>query len=73
MDIFITENNRTYVTVDVKTPKDDAAKMANSHFKVSKDRLASDYGWVKDDTLYFEQKRGAKKVWLFWRKTKAEK
>lgn len=73
MDIFVTEDNRTYVTVDLEIPKDKAITLANGHFRISKDRLASDYGWIKKDTLYFEEKRGAKKVWLFWRKSKSEK
>ena len=73
MEIFATEDNRTYVTVDITIPKDRAITIANEHFRISKDRLASGYGWIKKGILYFEEKRGAKKVWLFWRKSKSEK
>ena len=70
---FKTEDNRTYITVDLKIPKDKALTMANSHFKIGKDRIGCSYGWVRRGTLYFKEIPGAKKVWMFWRKTKGEK
>ncbi len=73
MDIFLTEDGRTYVTVDLKETKDKAKTLANKHFHVNKDKLAVSYAWVKKDTLYFEELKSGKKVWLIWRKTVSEK
>lgn len=72
MDIFKTENNRTYIAIDAGVPKDWALTEANSHFCTSIKRLGIDYCWVKDDTLYFKKTNGAKKHWLIWRKTNKE-
>lgn len=72
MDIFVTEENRTYVAISKDHTKDKALTEANKHFKVSKSRLACGDGWIKKDTLYFDEKRGAKKVWLVWRKSEKE-
>ena len=72
MDIYLTEDGRTYITVDLDLTQEKAITKANSHFKIKKDRLSCGFGWVKNDELYFKETRGAKKCWLIWRKTNTE-
>ena len=72
MEIYITNDHRTYIAVELTETLESAKKIANRHFKTKADHLACEHGWIKDDVLYFSPKRGAKKVWLVWRKTKAE-
>jgi hypothetical protein len=70
MAVYVTEDNKSYVALDLSIEKSKVLTLANKYFKTTKDRLVSTYGWVKNDTLYFEEKRGAKKVWLVSRKPK---
>lgn len=72
MDIYQTEEGKTYVAVPLTESKEAAITKANSHFRISKSRLGQGYGWIKADTLYFSEVRGAKKCWLFWRKSSKE-
>ena len=72
MDVYLTEEGRSYVVVDLKETKEKALTKANSHFKIKKERLQIGYGWIKDEGLYFKETRGAKKCWLVWRKTRDE-
>ena len=73
MNIYKTDDNKTYVTVSLDKPEDQALTAANSHFRINKANLGVGYGWEKDDLLYFNEEPGATKAWVFWRKKPGEK
>ena len=63
MEVFKTDEGRSVVAVDRALSEPDALIAANRHFRVKKDRLEIQPACVKNDTLYFGEKRGAKKAW----------
>lgn len=56
----------TYVAVPVSEASNaaQALKIANKHFKKAYSRLMIRQGSTHKDTLYFEEKKGYKKVWI---------
>lgn len=73
MEVFLTDDNRTYVAVDGSVTKEKALTIGNKRFHINRKMLRIGTGWVRNDTLYFDEIRGAKKVWLVWRKAVSEK
>lgn len=66
MEVYKTEEGRSYVVVGTNMTKAEAIKEANKHFKVRMDVLKVCAGYVQGDTLYFEASKGRNKVWVVY-------
>ncbi len=70
MEVYKTEDGRSYVVIGSDKTKAEAVKEANKHFKVRKEDLKVCAGYIQDDTLYFEASKGRSKVWAVYRERK---
>lgn len=70
-DAWICKGDTTYVAVIFGAGKENALKIANSVFKVKKDKLGYGVGSMKRGYVYLSEFGSAKKtdgkaVWLVW-------
>lgn len=63
MEKFIGENGKVFIALSHELSEEEALRIANRHFKVKKDTLCCEDGYMSEEYLYFEPTEGTELVW----------